>query len=69
MDANQGVNKLSDRQLLELSEARVLYSTYVMTKKKVMTKARIEHLEKLYGNGSVDRILRYMKGLQDGTIA
>ena len=69
MDANQGVNKLSDRQLLELSEARVLYSTYVLTKKKVMTQQRIEHLEKLYGNGSVDRILRYMKGLQDGTIA
>jgi hypothetical protein len=68
MDTNQGINKLSDRQLLELSEARVLYSTYVLTKKKVMTHQRIEHLEKLYGKGSVDRILRYMKGLQDGTI-
>jgi hypothetical protein len=68
MDTNQLANKLSDRQLLELSEARVLYSTYVLTKKKVMTQARIEYLEKRYGKGSVDRILNYMKGISNGTI-
>lgn len=54
--------------MIELGEARVLYCTYVMTKQKVLTKDRMEWLEKRYGMGSVARIREYMKKLQDGEL-
>lgn len=54
--------------MIELGEARVLFCTYVMTKKKVLTRKRMEWLEKRYGTGSVMRIREYMKKLQDGEL-
>jgi len=57
-----------DRYMIELGEARVLYCTYVMTKKSVLTKDRMEWLEKRYGTGAVVRIRGYMKKLQDGEL-
>lgn len=54
--------------MIELGEARVLYCTYVMTKKSVLTKDRMEWLEKRYGTGAVVRIRGYMKKLQDGEL-
>jgi hypothetical protein len=57
-----------DRYMIELGEARVLLCTYQMTKQKVLTKDRMEWLEKRYGTGAVARIRGYMKKLQDGEL-
>lgn len=54
--------------MIELGEARVLLCTYQVTKKSVLTRERIEWLEKRYGIGSVERIRSYMKKLQDGEL-
>jgi hypothetical protein len=57
-----------DRYMIELGEARELYCTYVMTKQKVLTKVRMEYLEKRYGMGAVVRIRKYMSLLQSGEL-
>lgn len=62
------ISNEGDRYMIELGEARVLYCTYVMTKKSVLTKDRMEWLEKRYGMGAVVRIRGYMKKLQDGEL-
>lgn len=62
------ISNEGDRYRIELGEARVLYCTYVMTKKSVLTKDRMEWLEKRYGMGAVVRIRGYMKKLQDGEL-
>lgn len=62
------ISNEGDRYMIELGEARVLYCTYVMTKKSVLTKDRMEWLEKRYGTGAVVRIRGYMKKLQDGEL-
>lgn len=58
----------NDRYQLELAAARELLCTYEVTKKKVLTDARIKHLEKLYGTGVISRIRTYMTKLQEGTL-
>jgi len=58
----------SDRQQLEMSEARVLFATWKHLNQKVMTRERIEYLEKRYGRGSVNRIIDYMKEMQNGNL-
>jgi len=62
------IENQSDRYILELSEARVLLCTYQTLKKSVLTKERIEYLERIYGTGCVDRIRGYMKKLQTGEL-
>ncbi len=57
-----------DRYMIELGEARELLCTYQVTKQKVLTKVRMEYLEKRYGMGAVARIRGYMKKLQDGEL-
>jgi hypothetical protein len=57
-----------DRYMIELGEARVLLCTYQVTKQKVLTKERIEWLEKRYGMGAVVRIRKYMALLQSGEL-
>jgi len=57
-----------DRYMIELGEARVLLCTYLTLKRSVLTAERIEYLERRYGTGSVQRIRRYMKKLQDGEL-
>jgi hypothetical protein len=57
-----------DRYMIELGEARVLLCTYQMTGQKVLTKVRMEYLEKRYGMGAVMRIRDLMKKLQDGEL-
>ena len=57
-----------DRYMIELGEARILLCTYQVTKQKVLTKDRMEWLEKRYGTGAVARIRGYMKKLQDGEL-
>jgi hypothetical protein len=62
------VENESDRYMIELGEARVLLCTYQVTKQKVLTKERMEWLEKRYGSGSVARIRSYMVKLQNGEL-
>ena len=64
----RGIENESDRYRLELSEARVLLCTYQALKQSVLTRDRIEYLERIYGTGCVDRIRGYMKKLQDGEL-
>jgi len=58
----------SDRYMIELGEARVLYRTFQLTMQKVLTPKRITWLTKMYGPGSVERIRGYMKKLQTGEL-
>ena len=64
----RGIENESDRYRLELGEARVLLCTYQRLKQSVLTRDRIEYLERIYGTGCVDRIRGYMKKLQDGEL-
>ena len=64
----RAVSDQGDRYMIELGEARVLLCTYQVTKQKVLTKDRMEWLEKRYGTGAVARIRGYMKKLQDGEL-
>ena len=54
--------------MIELGEARVLFTTWQVTKEKVLTPVRVEWLERRYGSGSVERIKGYMKQLQSGEL-
>jgi hypothetical protein len=58
----------SDRYIIELGEARVLFRTWESTKQKVLTPVRVEWLERRYGLGSVERIREFMKKLQTGEL-
>jgi hypothetical protein len=62
------ISNEGDRYMIELGEARVLLCTYQVTKQKVLTKDRMEWLEKRYGTGAVARIRGYMQKLQDGEL-
>jgi hypothetical protein len=64
----RGIENESDRYRLELGEARVLLCTYQTLKQSVLTRDRIEYLERIYGTGCVERIRGYMKKLQDGEL-
>lgn len=57
-----------DRQQLEMGEARMLYRTWESTKQKVLTKERMEHLERRYGLGVVARVRNYMDMMRKGEI-
>ena len=59
---------MSDKYMIELGEARILFRTWESTKQKVLTPARIKWLEKTYGTGSVARIREYMTKLQTGEL-
>jgi hypothetical protein len=62
------ISNEGDRYMIELGEARVLYRTYESTGQKVLTKVRMEWLEKRYGTGAVVRIRSYMVKLQSGEL-
>jgi hypothetical protein len=64
----KAVSNQSDRYMIELGEARVLFRTYERTGQKVLTPVRIEWLERTYGTGSVARIRKYMALLQSGEL-
>lgn len=59
---------MSDRYILELAEARTLYTSYVLQQQSVLTDKRIKFLEKIYGKGSVERIREYMNQLKSGVL-
>jgi hypothetical protein len=57
-----------DRYQIELGEARLLYGTWQATKQSVLTKERIEYLEKRLGYGSSQRIRQLMHKLRTGEL-
>lgn len=62
------IENAGDRYMIELGEARVLLCTYQTLKQSVLTRDRIEYLERIYGTGSVQRIRKYMALLQSGEL-
>ena len=68
VSSRKTISNEDDRYRIELGEARVLFCTYEVTKQSVLTKVRIEWLEKRYGRGSVDRIRDYMNKLRTGEL-
>ena len=58
--SNQG-----DRVQLEKALARELYATWIATQNKVLTKERIEFIERRYSKGSVDRVKTYMNMIKN----
>jgi hypothetical protein len=68
VSSRKTISNEGDRYRIELGEARVLFCTYEVTKQSVLTKVRIEWLEKQYGRGSVDRIREYMNKLRTGEL-
>jgi hypothetical protein len=68
VSSRKTISNEDDRYRIELGEARVLFCTYQVTKQSVLTKIRIEWLEKRYGRGSVDRIREYMNKLRTGEL-
>lgn len=59
---------MSDRYILELAEARTLYTSYVLQQQSVLTDKRIKFLEKIYGKGSVERIREFMNQIKLGIL-
>ena len=68
VSSRKTISNEDDRYRIELGEARVLFCTYQVTKQSVLTKVRIEWLEKRYGRGSVERIREYMNKLRTGEL-
>ena len=68
VSSRKTISNEGDRYRIELGEARVLFCTYEVTKQSVLTKVRIEWLERRYGCGSVDRIREYMNKLRTGEL-
>lgn len=58
-------NHPGDRKQLEEGEARVLFTTWQVTKQRVLTPERIAFIERKYGRGSTERIKQYMALMKD----
>lgn len=68
VSSRKTISNEGDRYRIELGEARVLFCTYEVTKQSVLTKVRMEWLEKRYGRGSVERIRTLMNKLRTGEL-
>jgi hypothetical protein len=62
------VSNQGDRVQLEKALARELYATWIATKNKVLTKERIEFIERRYSVGSVERVRNYMNMIKNGEL-
>ena len=62
------ISNEGDRVRLEQSEARMLYRTWESTNQRVLTKERMEWIEKTYGIGAVGRIRGYMDKIKNGEL-
>ena len=62
------MSNAGDRVQLEIALARELYATWIATKNKVLTKERIEFIERRYSKGSVDRVRNYMNMIKNGEL-
>lgn len=58
----------SDREILEIAEARELYRNWETSKNRDLIRARLERAERIYGRGARDRIRDYMNRIKDGLL-
>ena len=58
----------SDRQILEIAEARELFHNWEASKNRDLIRARLERAERIYGVGARDRIREYMNRIKDGQL-
>ena len=64
----RNVENPSDRQILEIAEAREIYRTWETTKDRDFVRGRLERAERIYGTGARDRIRSYMAQMKEGTL-
>jgi hypothetical protein len=68
MYSRRNVENPSDRQILEIAEARELYRNWEWLKNRDLIRARLERAERIYGVGARDRIRNYMAQMREGTL-
>ena len=68
MYSRRNVENPSDRQILEIAEARELYHNWLQSKNADLIRARLERAERIYGRGARDRIRAYMAQMREGTL-
>lgn len=66
--SRRNVENPSDRQILEIAEARELYHNWMQSKKADLIRARLERAERIYGSGARDRIREYMAQMKEGKL-
>jgi hypothetical protein len=59
-------NEYGDREILEISEARVIFISYLNSNSKEQVYGLCKKAERLYGTGSSKRILDYVKQMAKG---
>jgi hypothetical protein len=68
MYSRRNVENPSDRQILEIAEARELYHNWLQSKNADLIRARLERAERIYGSGARDRIRSYMAQMKEGKL-
>jgi hypothetical protein len=68
MYSRRNVENPSDRQILEIAEARELYRSWTASKNADLIRARLERAERIYGSGARDRIRSYMAQMKEGKL-
>ena len=68
MYSRRNVENPSDRQVLEIAEARELYRSWTASKNADLIRARLERAERIYGSGARDRIRSYMAQMKEGKL-
>ena len=66
--SRRNIENPSDRQILEIAEARELYRNWESSKNRDLIRARLERAERIYGRGARDRIRDYMNRMKDGQL-
>jgi hypothetical protein len=68
MYSRRNIENPSDRQTLEIAEARELYRTWETNKDRDFVRGRLERAERIYGRGARDRIRDFMNRIKDGQL-
>lgn len=66
--SRRNVENPSDRQILEIAEAREIYRSWETTKDRDFVRGRLERAERIYGAGARDRIRSYMAQMKEGKL-
>ena len=68
MYSRRNLENPSDRQTLEIAEARELYHNWLQSKNADLIRARLERAERIYGSGARDRIRAFMAQMKEGKL-
>ena len=63
-----GKKQTSDRQMIEMGEARVIFRSWETTQDLEFVRGMLERSEKMYGMGAKERIRSYMNQMKQGTL-